>query len=138
MFTLEKQSWTQHNWNEVRSGELAVQMAGIVVEIDTREFHGDRNLLARFLNEKLRVEIHVERGKIRIAENERPGAALSLQDLKDLVKRGLHHMRESGCHVTIQKGIVVIRKEKGREHHARTKSSVPTVQQTVPYFFLGS
>jgi hypothetical protein len=113
-------------------------MVGIVVEIDTKEFHGDRKSLARFLNEKLKAEVHVERAKIRIAEGERHGPPLNVQDLRDLVKRGLHHMGERGYHVTAQKGIVVIREEKGREHYARSKSSVPSVQQTVPYFFPGS
>jgi hypothetical protein len=47
-------------------------------------------------------------------------------------------MGERGYHVTAQKGIVVIREEKGREHYARSKGSVPSVQQTVPYFFPGS
>ena len=109
-----------------------------MVEIDTREFRGDRDLLARFLNEKLRVEVHVERGRIRIKEEEKQGVHQSLQDIKDAVKRGLHHMSEKGYRVTVQKGTVVIREEKSREYHSRKKSSVPTVQQTVPYFFPGS
>ncbi len=109
-----------------------------MAEIDAREFHGDRDLLARFLNEKLRVEAHVERGRIRIKEEDEGGVHLGLQDIKDAVKRGLHHMSERGYRVTVQKGTVVIREVKSREYHSRKKSSVPTVQQTVPYFFPGS
>ena len=75
---------------------------------------------------------------ITFKEEEKQGAHPSLQDIKDAVKRGLHHMSERGYRVTAQKGTVVIREEKSREYHSRKKSSVPTVQQTVPYFFPGS
>lgn len=107
-----------------------------MIEIDVREFHGDRNVLAKLLQEKLKVQVRADRHVVRIG-GDRPEADPSLQEVKDLVKRALHHMRMDEYHVTVQAGVVSIRERKARERRERRKGSVPSVQQTVPYFFPG-
>lgn len=107
-----------------------------MIEIDVREFHGDRNVLAKLLQEKLKVQVRADRHVVRIA-GDRPEADPSLQEVKDLVKRALHHMRMDEYHVVAQGGALSIRERKVRERYARTKGSPPSVRQTVPYFFPG-
>ena len=106
-----------------------------MIEVDAKEFRGDRDLLAKLLREKLNAVIRVERNRIRIGNNGQPEAHPSLQEVKDQVKRALHRMRMDDYHVVAQAGIVSIRERKTREHRERRKGSVPSVQQTVPYFF---
>ena len=108
-----------------------------MIEIDAKEFRGDRDVLARFLKEKLRVEVRVERNRVRIQSGDQAQAHPSLQEVKDEVKRALHRMRMDEYHVVAQAGVVSIRERKTREHHARRKGSVPSAQHTVPYFFPG-
>lgn len=108
-----------------------------MIEIECKEFRGNRDALARFLREKLKVEVQVERKIIRIGSGDRPDGQPSVQMVKDLVKRGLHHMREDGYHVVAQAGALSIRERKVREHYAKRKGSAPSVRQTVPYFFPG-
>lgn len=109
----------------------------MMIEIECKEFHGNRDALAAFLREKLKVEVQVERNVFRIGTGDRPDRQPSVQLVKDLVKRALHHMREDGYHVVVQGGILTIRERKLREHHERRKGSSPSVRQTVPYFFPG-
>ncbi len=109
----------------------------LMIEIECKEFRGNRDALAEFLSNKLRVEVRVERNLFRIGTGDQPDQQPSVQLVKDLVKRGLHHMRQDGYHVVVQGGVVTIRERKLREHYARKKGSSPSVRQTVPYFFPG-
>jgi hypothetical protein len=108
-----------------------------MIEVDAREFHGDRELLTRFLREKLKVQTRVHRGSVLVGGDDQPGPHPSIQEVKDLVKRALHHMRMDEYHVVTQSGVITIRERKVREHHARRRGSVPSAQQSVPYFFPG-
>jgi len=108
-----------------------------VIEIDVREFRGDRDLLAKLVQEKLKVETRTERKILRVGRSDRPGADPSLQEVKDSIKRALHHMRMNEYHVVSQGGLVSIRERKARERHAPRKGAVPSARQTVPYFFPG-
>jgi len=108
-----------------------------MIEIDAKEFRGDRDLLAKFLRERLKVQVRVERNRVRIGNNNHAQPHPSLQEVKDQVKRALHHMRMDEYHVVVQAGVVSIRERKARERRERRKGSVPSVQQTVPYFFPG-
>ena len=108
-----------------------------MIEIDAKDFRGDRDLLARFLQDKLRAEVRVERSRLRVQTSDRAQAHPSLQQVKDEVKRALHRMRMDEYHVVAQAGVVSIRERKAREHYARRKGSVPSAQHTVPYFFPG-
>jgi hypothetical protein len=40
-------------------------------------------------------------------------------------------------HVISQEGVLSIRERRTREHHARSRGSVPSAKQSVPYFFPG-
>jgi hypothetical protein len=107
-----------------------------MIQVDAKEFRGDRAKLAKYLEEKLKTRAQVVHETIRIGDDER--AAVSLQDVKDMVRRGLHRMATEQYHVTVEKGTITIRERRVREHHAkRRKGSVPSAQQTVPYFFPG-
>jgi len=109
----------------------------LMIEIECKEFRGNHEALAKFLRDKLRLEVRVERNVFRIVSGSRPDDQPSVQIVKDLIKRGLHHMREDEYHVVAQAGVLSIRERKLREHHPRRKGSSPSVQQTVPYFFPG-
>jgi hypothetical protein len=109
----------------------------LMIEVDAKEFRGDRGLLAKLLREKVKAETRLERNRIRIGSNGQPEAGPSLQEVKDHVKRALHHMRMDDYHVVAQAGIVSIRERKTRERRERRKGAVPSAQQTVPYFFPG-
>ena len=118
----------------IEYGYLSV---GPMIEIECKEFRGNRDALAGFLRDKLKVEVQVERNVFRIGTGDRPDHQPSVQLVKDVVKRALHHMKEDGYHIVVQGGILTIRERKLREHHARRKGSSPSVRQTVPYFFPG-
>lgn len=109
----------------------------MMIEIDTKEFRGDRDLLAKILRERLKVQMRVERNRLRIGNGDQAEPYPSLQKVKDQVKRALHHMRMHEYHVVAQGGVVSIRERKAREHRQRRKGAVPSVRQTVPYFFPG-
>ena len=108
-----------------------------MIEIDTKEFRGDRDLLAKILREKLRVQMRVERNRLRIGDGDQTMIYPTLQKVKDQVKRALHHMKTHEYYVVVQGGVVSIRERKAREHRQGRKGSVPSAQQTVPYFFPG-
>ena len=108
-----------------------------MIEIDCKEFRGDRDRLAKFLREKLRAEVRVERNAFLIESSKRPDAHVSVQEVKDLIKRALPHMRMDEYHVTAQEGVLSIRQRKTRERYVRRKGAAPSVRQTVPYFFPG-
>ena len=110
---------------------------GLMIEIECKEFHGNRDALAEFLRVRLKVDVRAERNVFRIGTSDRPDHQPNVQLIKDLVKRALHHMGEDGYHVVVQQGVLVIRERKLREYHERRKGSVPSVRQTVPYFFPG-
>jgi hypothetical protein len=110
---------------------------GAMIEIQCKEFHGDRDALATLLRERLKTEVRVDRNVFRIGSIDRPGIEPSAQEVKDMVKRALHHMRLDEYHVIVQEDVLSIKERKGREHHERKKGSVPSVRQTVPYFFPG-
>ena len=116
---------------------LFVSDVGPMIKIECKDFHGDREALARFLQEKLKAEVRVDRNVFRIKSTDRPDNQPSVQEVKDLVKRALHHMRMDTYHVVAQEGVLSIRQRKIHEHHARKKGSAPSVRQTVPYFFPG-
>jgi len=109
----------------------------LMIEIDTKEFRGDRDLLAKLLQGKLKVQARVERNRVRIGDSDQTKPHPSLQEVKDQVKRALHHMRMDEYHVVVQAGVVSIRERKVRERRERAKGAVPSAQQTVPYFFPG-
>jgi hypothetical protein len=108
----------------------------MMIEIDAREFRGDRNLLAKLVQEKLKVQVRTDRNVVRIG-GDRPEADPGLQEVKDLVKKALHHMRMDDYHVVVQEGVLSIRERKVHGRYAKRKGSVPSVRQTVPYFFPG-
>jgi hypothetical protein len=108
-----------------------------MIEIDCGEFHGDRHALADYLQEKLKVEVQTERKVIRIGCGSKRDTGPSTQEVKDLVKRALHHIGSEEYHVVTQEGVLSIRQRKTREHYVKRKGSVASVQQTVPYFFPG-
>lgn len=108
-----------------------------MIEIDCGEFHGDRHALADYLREKLKVEVQTERKVLRIGSSGKRDAGPSTQEVKDLVKRALHHIGAEEYHVVTQEGVLSIRQRKTREHYVKRKGSVPSVRQTVPYFFPG-
>jgi len=108
-----------------------------MIEIDCKEFRGDRDALAKFLRERLKAEVRAERNMFQIGSSDRPDAHLSVQEVKDLVKRALHHMKMDEYHVTAQEGVLSIRQRKTRERYVRRKGAAPSVRQTVPYFFPG-
>jgi hypothetical protein len=109
-----------------------------MIEIEYREFHGDRRALANYLREKLKTEVQAERKTIRIGSSDKPNAGPSTQEVRDLVKRALHHIGADDYHVVTRDGVLSIRERKTREHYAKRKEgSVPSVRQTVPYFFPG-
>jgi len=110
---------------------------GQMIEIDAREFRGDLEALADFLREKLKVQTRVDRGKVGIGGSDALGTQPSVQGVKDLVKRALHHMKMHEYHVVVQAGVVTIRERKVRERYARRKGTAPSAKQTVPYFFPG-
>jgi hypothetical protein len=110
---------------------------GSMIEIDCKEFRGDRSRLAEFLREKLKAEVRVERNEFRIGSSGRPDGDVSVQEVKNLIKRALHHMRMDEYHVTAQEGVISIRQRKTRERYVRKKGAAPSVKQTVPYFFPG-
>jgi len=124
------------NWRVVRAGGPSLRVVSMI-EIDTKEFRGDRDLLAKLLREKLKVQARVERNRVRIGESDQTQPHPSLQEVKDQVKRALHHMRMDDYHVVVQAGVVSIRERKVRERRERMKGAVPSAQQTVPYFFPG-
>lgn len=108
-----------------------------MIEIDAREFPGDLKAMADFLQERLKVQIRVDRRSIRIGGSDAPGTQPSVQGVKDLVKRALHDMKMREYHVAVQAGVVTIRERKVRERYARRKGTAPSARQTVPYFFPG-
>ena len=108
-----------------------------MIEIDCREFRGDRDALAKFLRERLKAEVRAGRNAFQIGSSERPDTHVSVQEVKDLIKRALHHMGMDEYHVTAQEGGLSIRHRKSRDHYAKKKGAAPSVRQTVPYFFPG-
>ena len=108
-----------------------------MIEIECGKFRGDRQALADYLRERLKVEVQTERKAFRIGSSSTPEAGPSAQEVKDLVKRALHHIGADEYHVVTQEGVLSIRQRKTREHYAKRKGSVPSVRQTVPYFFPG-
>jgi hypothetical protein len=109
-----------------------------MIEIEYGDFHGDRQALADYLREKLKTEVRAERKTLRIGSSDKPGAGPSTQEVRDLVKRALHHIGADDYHLVSRDGVLSIRGRKIREHYARRKEgSVPSVRQTVPYFFPG-
>jgi len=108
-----------------------------VIDIDVKEFSGNRDVLARVIQEKLKVETRTERKVIRIGRSDRREADPSLQEVKDSIKHALHHMGMDEYHVVSQGGLLTIRERKVRERYARRKGAVPSARQTVPYFFPG-
>ena len=111
--------------------------AEAMIEIECKEFHGDRQALADYLRERLKVEVQTERKGFRIGSSDKPDAGPSTQEVKDLVKRALHHIGADEYHVVTQEGVLSIRQRKTHEHYAKKKGSAPSVRQTVPYFFPG-
>jgi hypothetical protein len=108
-----------------------------MIEIECREFRGDRNALAKYLRERLKADVRSERNVFRIGSSDQADVHLSTQEVKDVVKRALHHMGMDEYHVITQEGVVSIRQRRTREHYAKSKGSVPSARQTVPYFFPG-
>jgi hypothetical protein len=108
-----------------------------MIEIECREFRGDRNALAKYLQERLKADVRTERNGFRIGSSDRPDAHLSTQEVKDMVKRALHHMGMDEYHIITQEGVLSIRQRRSRERYAKSKGSVPSARQTVPYFFPG-
>ena len=108
-----------------------------MIEINTSEFGGDRNMLANILRDKFKVSVALSRNVIRIEGTKQSETQLGLQDAKDLVKRALHHMGLQEYRVIAQAGLITIRERKQRELHARRKGTVPSPRQSVPYFFPG-
>jgi hypothetical protein len=111
--------------------------AEAMIEIECKEFQGDRQAIADYLRERLKVEVQTERKALRIGTSDKPNAGPSVQEVKDLVKRALHHIGSDEYHVVTQDGVLSIRQRKTREHYAKRKGSAPSVRQTVPYFFPG-
>jgi hypothetical protein len=111
--------------------------AEAMIKIECKEFHGDRQALADYLRERLKIEVQTERKTLRIGTSDKSNAGPSTQEVKDLVKRALHHVGADEYHVVTQEGVLSIRQRKTREHYAKKKGSGPSVQQTVPYFFPG-
>ena len=109
----------------------------MMIAVDVKEFRGDRKLLAKLLQEKLKVQAKLERNVIRVGSGDRPETQPNIHEVKDVVKRTLHRMGMDAYHVVAQTGVVSVRERKAREHYARRKGSAPSVQQTVPYFFPG-
>ena len=107
------------------------------MEVDTKEFREDRDLLAKLLRERYKGPVQVQRNVIRIGDIDGPKTNLTLEEAKDLVKRALHHMRLDEYRVVTHAGVVAIRERRLHEPHARRKGSVPSVKQSVPYFFPG-
>ena len=108
-----------------------------MIEIECRDFRGDRNALAEYLQERLKADVKVERKALRVGSGDKPDARLSIQEVKDVVKRALHHMGMDEYHVISQEGVLSIRERKTRERHEKSRGSVPSVKQSVPYFFPG-
>jgi hypothetical protein len=108
-----------------------------MIEIECKVLGGDRNALAKYLRERLKTDVQVERNALRIGSSDQPDARLSVQEVKDVVKRALHHMGMDEYHVITQEGVLSIRERKTRERYAKSKGSVPSARQTVPYFFPG-
>ena len=108
-----------------------------MIEIDCKAFHGDRNALAKYLQERLRADVRAERNVLRIGSSDKPDTRLNMQDVKDALKRALHHMGMDEYHVITQDGVLSIRERKTHERYAKSKGSVPSARQTVPYFFPG-
>ena len=108
-----------------------------MIEIDVKEFPGNRDLLTKLIQEKLKVETRTERKVIRIGRSDQRKADPSLQEVKDSIKHALHHMGMDEYHVTSQGGLLTIRERRIRERHAARKGAVPSARQTVPYFFPG-
>jgi len=108
-----------------------------MIAVDVKEFRGDRKLLAKLLQEKLKVQAKLERNVIQVGSDDRLETEPNIHEVKDLVKRTLHRMGMDMYHVVAQAAVVSVRERKTREHYARRKGSVPSVQQTVPYFFPG-
>jgi hypothetical protein len=108
-----------------------------MIEIECREFRGDRNALAKYLQERLKADVRMERNVFRIGSSDQPDVRLSIQEVKDVVKRALHHMGTEEYHVITQEGVLIIRQRRTRERYAKSKGSVPSARQTVPYFFPG-
>ena len=108
-----------------------------MIEIEYGEFRGDRHALAEYLRERLKADVQVERKVCRVGSSDRLGTRPSIQEVKDVVKRALHHMGMDEYHVISQEGILSIRQRKVREHYAKSRGSVPSAKQSVPYFFPG-
>ncbi len=108
-----------------------------MIEVDMREFRGDRGLFAKFLQEKLKIPVHVQHHIIGIGDGDESDLNLKLDTVKDAAKKALHHMGADEYHVTTQSGTVTIRQRKARERHEARRGSVPSAKQTVPYFFPG-
>ena len=108
-----------------------------MLEIDCKEFNGDRDFLVRFLREKLRTDVQIGWNKLRIGPGEHPSGQPSMQEVRDVVKRALHHMGMDEYHVVSTDGALSIRQRKGHRPHVGKKGSAPSVRQTVPYFFPG-
>ena len=111
--------------------------AEAMIEIECREFRGDRHALAEYLEERLKADVRVERKVFRVGSSDKPDARLNIQEVKDVVKRALHRMGMDEYHVISQEGVLSIRERRTREHHARSRGSVPSAKQSVPYFFPG-
>ena len=109
----------------------------LMIEIECKDFHGDRDALARFLQERLKADVRVDRNVFRIGASDQRDTSPGVQEVKDLVKRALHHIGANEYHVIAQEGALSIRQRKGHEHHEKRKGSAPSVRQTVPYFFPG-
>ena len=108
-----------------------------MIEIECGDFHGDRQALADYLRERLKVPVQTERKGFRIGSSDKPDVGPSTQEVKDSVKRALHHLGADEYHVVSQEGVLSIRQRKVREHYAKSKGSVPSAKQSVPYFFPG-
>lgn len=108
-----------------------------MIEIDTSEFRGDRDRLTRLLQERYKGPVELQRNRIRLGSSDQAEASLGPQDAKDLVKRALHHMGADSYRVVAAGGEVVIRERKHHEPRTRRKGSVPSVRESVPYFFPG-
>ena len=109
-----------------------------MIVIECGDFRGeDRQALADYLRERLRVPVQTERKGIRIGSTDKPEAGPGTQEVKDLLKRALHHLGADDYHVVTQEGVLSIRQRRAREHYAKRKGSTPSVKQTVPYFFPG-
>jgi len=108
-----------------------------MIEVEYGEFRGDRQALANYLRERLKTEVRLERKAFRIGSSVALGPGPNAQQVKDLVKRALHHIGADGYHVVTLEGVLSIRERKTREHYAKKRGSAPSVRQTVPYFFPG-